>query len=208
MRTNAAALICDNHHPMCNANHPPVTPPRATWRFVYAHPAHWLGLGFGSGLAPKAPGTAGTLCGWALFVAAQYLLPAHWLTGTAGAALVGASIALGWWACTVSARNLNLPDPGCIVWDEIAAFWLVLWLLAPAAPLQPFSPSHWGWQVAAFALFRYFDAAKPQPVRWADTVFKGAGWRGGWGIMFDDLVAAACTLLVLAALRFGAALLG
>lgn len=63
-------------------------------------------------------------------------------------------------------------------------------------------------EVAAFALFRYFDAAKPQPVRWADTVFKGAGWRGGWGIMFDDLVAAACTLLVLAALRFGAALLG
>ena len=192
---------------MPSPNPTPATPPRATWGFVYAHPAHWLGLGFGSGLAPKAPGTAGTLCGWVLFATAQYLLPAHALAGATGGVLVGASIALGWWACTVSARNLHLPDPGCIVWDEIAAFWLVLLLLATQTP-QPFSPAHWYWQIAAFALFRYFDAAKPQPVRWADTVFKGAGWRGGWGIMFDDLVAAACTVLALAALRLGAALLG
>ncbi len=186
---------------MRSANDTHTTPPRANWGFVYAHPAHWLGLGFGSGLAPKAPGTAGTLCGWVLFVAAQYLLPANWLSGVAGGALVGASIALGWWVCTVSARNLNLPDPGCIVWDEIAAFWLVLWLLTPDAE-QLFGLAHWGWQIAAFVLFRYFDAVKPQPVRWADTVFKGKGWRGGWGIMFDDLVAAACTLLVLALVRF------
>ena len=67
----------------------------------------------------------------------------------------------------------------------------ILWLLLPASPL---------WQVLAFALFRFFDAAKPGPVRWADQVFKGAGWRGAFGIMFDDLVAALCTLLVLALL--------
>jgi phosphatidylglycerophosphatase A len=58
----------------------------------------------------------------------------------------------------------------------------------------------WG-QFIAFALFRFFDAAKPQPVKWADRCFKGFGWRGGWGIMFDDLVAAFCTLLVIALWR-------
>ena len=49
-------------------------------------------------------------------------------------------------------------------------------------------------------LFRFFDAAKPQPVRWADQTFKGWGWRGGWGIMFDDLVAALCSAIVLSGL--------
>jgi phosphatidylglycerophosphatase A len=82
-------------------------------------------------------------------------------------------------------------DPGFIVWDEVLAFWLILWLLMPAA---------WWTQALAFALFRYFDAAKPGPVRWADQAFKGTGWRGGFGIMIDDLVAAGCTLLVLALL--------
>jgi phosphatidylglycerophosphatase A len=69
---------------------------------------------------------------------------------------------------------------------------LVLWLVMPTG--------FWG-QFIAFALFRFFDAAKPQPVKWADRCFKGFGWRGGWGIMFDDLVAAFCTLLVIALWR-------
>jgi len=69
----------------------------------------------------------------------------------------------------------------------------VLWLAMPMGLLG---------QAVAFGLFRYFDAAKPGPVRWADQVFKGSGWRGGWGIMFDDLVAAFCTLLVMALWRF------
>lgn len=159
---------------------------------MWRHPAHLLGLGLGTGLAPVAPGTAGTACGWALFVLLQLALPV-WAQGAA----VAAAIAAGWWVCTVTARHLQQPDPGCIVWDEIAAIWLVLWLLAPADGARVFSWPHLGWQLAAFALFRYFDAAKPGPVRWADKVFKGHGWRGGWGIMFDDLVAAFCTLLVL-----------
>ena len=92
-----------------------------------------------------------------------------------------------------TARRTGVADPGFIVIDEIVAFWLVLWLAMPM--------SGWG-QLAAFALFRYFDAAKPGPVAWADRVFKGWGWRGGWGIMFDDLVAAGCTLLVMALWRF------
>jgi phosphatidylglycerophosphatase A len=78
------------------------------------------------------------------------------------------------------------------VWDEVVAFWLILWLLMPAGFVT---------QVLAFALFRFFDAVKPGPVGWADRVFKGGGWRGGWGILFDDLVAAFCTLLVFALWR-------
>ena len=85
-----------------------------------------------------------------------------------------------------------MSDPGNIVWDEIVAFWLVLWLLLPAG----FWAQFW-----AFVLFRFFDAAKPGPVGWADKSFKGFGWRGGFGIMFDDLVAAFCTLLVIALWR-------
>ena len=104
-------------------------------------------------------------------------------------ALLVSGFFLGWWACTRCAQDLGLADPGCIVWDEILAFWLILVLLMPA--------SFW-MQLWAFARFRFFDAAKPQPVRWADRAFKGRGWRGGFGIIFDDLIAALCTLLVLA----------
>jgi phosphatidylglycerophosphatase A len=106
--------------------------------------------------------------------------------------LIGLSLPLGWWASTVTARNLGVSDPGNIVWDEIVAFWLVLWLLLPAG----FWAQFW-----AFVLFRFFDAAKPGPVGWADRLFKGFGWRAGFGIMFDDLVAAFCTLLVIALWR-------
>ena len=173
------------------------TPPGAIqFTFLWHHPAHFIGLGLGSGLAPKAPGTFGTLCGWLLFLPIQIMLPV-WAQGV----VILVSIAVGWWACTVTSQHLTSPDPGCIVWDEIAAFWLVLWLLSPQES-ERFQWPHWGWQIVAFALFRFFDAVKPGPVAWADQVFKGTGWRGGWGIMFDDLVAAACTLLVLALVRF------
>jgi len=151
------------------------------------HPAHVVALGFGSGLAPVAPGTAGTLWAWlAYLVLLQGLAPLH--TGL----VVAASLLLGWWACTVTANRLRLLDPGEIVWDEVAAFWLVLWLVMPTG--------FWG-QCAAFALFRFFDAVKPGPVGWADQRFHGFGWRGGLGIMLDDVVAACCTLLVMALWR-------
>jgi phosphatidylglycerophosphatase A len=85
-------------------------------------------------------------------------------------------------------------DPSAVVWDEVVGFWIVLWVLAPAS---------WLAQGAAFVLFRYLDAVKPGPVGWADRLFKprpGApvGWRQGFGILFDDLVAAGGTLLVIA----------
>jgi phosphatidylglycerophosphatase A len=173
-----------------------LAPVRPSFHFMMAHPAHVMALGFGSGLSPVAPGTVGTLWAWLTFVVLQ---PS--MTDLRWALLIGASIPLGWWACTITARNMRVMDPGSIVWDEIAAFWLVLWLVTPAG---------WLGQLLAFGLFRYFDAAKPGPVGWADALFHQvdpatdpAAWsKAGFGIMLDDFVAAACALLVIAAWRF------
>ncbi len=158
--------------------------PRLSPRFVFSHPAHAIALGFGSGLSPVAPGTAGTLWAWVSFLVMQL-----WLTPAQIGGVIALSIAVGWWACTVTAQRLDRADPGNIVWDEVVAFWIVLWLIAPAGLWL---------QVAAFGLFRFFDAVKPGPVGWADRLFHGLGWRGGFGILFDDLMAACCTLLVIA----------
>jgi phosphatidylglycerophosphatase A len=153
------------------------------------HPARWIALGFGSGLVPKAPGTAGTLWAWLAF-----LLLGQWLNTSQWALVIAASLLVGLWACTATARDLGVADPGAVVWDEVVAFWIVLWLIMPAP---------WWAQALAFGLFRLFDAAKPGPVGWADRLYKlrrgeAIGWRQGWGILFDDLVAAGCTLLCLA----------
>ena len=159
---------------------------RPSFRFMLGHPARWVALGFGAGLAPKAPGTVGTLWAWAAFLAVErFFGPQAW-----GWAIVGGTV-LGVWACTRCAQHMGTADPGAIVWDEVLAFWLVLWVAGPASLPQ---------QVVLFALFRFFDAAKPGPVAWADGLFKGRkgepiGWRQGLGILFDDFVAAACTLL-------------
>jgi phosphatidylglycerophosphatase A len=166
-----------------------VSSARISGRFLLSHPAHWVALGFGSGLAPRAPGTVGTLWAWVAFLVLD-----QWLDSSGWALALALALAIGWWACTRTAQHLGIADPGAIVWDEVLAFWLVLWLLMPAGL--------WA-QLAAFALFRYFDAAKPGPVGWADRLFKqGAGqpigWRQGFGILFDDLVAAGCTLLFIA----------
>jgi phosphatidylglycerophosphatase A len=169
---------------------------RPSVRFLLSHPAHWLALGFGSGLSRVAPGTAGTLWAWVAF-----LMLSRWLDDGAWAVLIGLSLPLGWWACSVTARNMRVLDPGSIVWDEIAAFWLVLWLVMPADLAA---------QALAFALFRFFDAVKPGPVGWADALFhtvdpqtdRHAWTKAGFGIMLDDLVAAGCTLLVIAVWKF------
>lgn len=166
---------------------------RPTARFCFSHPAHAIALGFGSGLSPIAPGTAGTLWAWVAF---GLLYPL--LSDVAWAALIGVGLVLGWWAATVTAQHLGVADPSCVVWDEIIAFWLILWLVMPTG--------FWG-QLVAFGLFRFFDAAKPGPVGWADAAFKGErggaiGARQGFGILFDDVVAALCTLFVIALWRF------
>ena len=177
------------------ALHPPLagTGRRPGWRFLVAHPAHLFALGFGSGLSPWAPGTIGTLWAWLVYVLAAPLLG----EGVRGAVIAAAAL-LGWWACTVTARHLDQADPSAIVWDEVIAFWLILWLVTPATFVA---------QAVAFVLFRIFDAAKPGPVAWADQRFKrrrGApiGWAQGFGILFDDVVAALCTLVVIAVWRF------
>lgn len=167
-------------------------PRRADWRFLFEHPAHAIALGLGSGLSPKAAGTAGTLFGWALFVLLQ-----PWLNDGWWALLLVVAFGVGWWACTRCAQALRQSDPGAIVWDEMLGIWLVLWLVMPA---------DWLGQLAAFALFRLFDVAKPGPVAWADRLFKARdgeaiGARQGLGILLDDLVAALCTLLVIALWR-------
>ena len=165
---------------------PAITPPIAVLnaKFLLSHPAHFIALGLGSGLSPKAPGTVGTLWAWL-----AWLIMQTWLSPLAGGVVIMLATLLGWWAAQVTTRHLGIADPGAIVWDEIVAFWLVLWLLMPAS---------FTLQVTAFVLFRFFDAVKPPPVGWADQVFKGFGWLGAWGIYFDDFVAAFCTLLVMA----------
>ena len=178
------------------ANDPRLPGPVApTTHFMMAHPAHVMALGFGSGLSPIAPGTMGTLWAWLIFVLLE-----NRLTEVQWGGLIAVSIVAGWWVCTQTARRMRVLDPSSIVWDEIAAFWLVLWLVSPTG--------FWG-QLAAFALFRFFDAVKPGPVAWADQLYHGVdpvtdrfAWaKAGWGIMLDDLVAAACTLLVIALWR-------
>ncbi len=167
-------------------------PRRASWGLMLRSPLHVLALGAGSGLSPVAPGTVGTAAAWGVFL----LLQPH-LDDLQWAALLLAGLGVGWWACTRTAQAMRSADPGAIVWDEWLAMWLVLWVIAPAG---------WGLQLAAFALFRLLDAAKPGPVGWADRLFKARegqapGWRQGFGILFDDLVAALCTLILLALWR-------
>lgn len=163
-------------------------PRRATWRFMGLHPLRLIALGFGSGLSPVAPGTAGTLAGWALFRSIDWFAAP---SQAAWAAIIVVGFFVGWWACTHTARAMAVSDPSAVVWDEIIAFWIIL-AVAPAG---------WPGQLILFGLFRLFDAVKRGPVGWADSLFKpgpGAlpGWPQGFGIIFDDLVAAACTLVV------------
>ena len=118
---------------------PPLRQPRPplarpTLAFMASHPAHAIALGFGSGLARFAPGTVGTLWGWAAFVVLQ-----PWLSDTGWAVLIAANLLLGWWACTVTARHMGQPDSSHMVWDEVVAIWLVL-LARTTSALVLFAP--------------------------------------------------------------------
>jgi phosphatidylglycerophosphatase A len=98
----------------------------------------------------------------------------------------------GCWAAERVAKQLGVPDHVGLVWDEFVAFWLVLWLVPQSLPAQ----------ALAFVLFRFFDVVKPPPIRQVDARFKG-----GIGVMLDDLLAAGYTLLVMAiVVRFGVTL--
>lgn len=146
--------------------------------FLFSHPAHFIALGYGSGLAPKAPGTFGSLVALPLF----WLLmqanssPVFLLTITISAFL------LGIWACGLTGKHLGVADHGGMVWDEIVAMWLIL----------IFTPASITWWLVAFSLFRFFDILKPWPIRWFDQRFKS-----GLGVMFDDILAALYAVLVM-----------
>lgn len=151
---------------------------RPSWRFVLSRPAHFVAFGFGAGLVPFAPGTLGTLLAFPIyFLVAPRLAPSEYLM------VLGVLFVLGAWACEVTGQALGAADHGGMVWDEVVAFLLVLFVV----------PETVSWQAAAFLLFRAFDILKPPPIRYYESTF-----RSGLGVMLDDIVAAFYTLVVLA----------
>lgn len=169
------------------------TKPSILW--VFSSPTRILAFGFGSGLAPIAPGTVGTLWAWAIFLIAQ-----HYLNAITILWLITVGILLGCWICGKVSEELGKKDFGGIVWDEMLAFWLVLVLIMPTSIAL---------QILAFALFRFFDAIKPSLIGKIDRHFKKLEdiehptpsstkeilWRG-FGIIADDLAAAVITVLI------------
>jgi phosphatidylglycerophosphatase A len=152
--------------------------PRPTAAFLFQHPAHFIALGFGSGLSPVAPGTFGTVVAIPLALLLRaYGNDATYLAATA------VLFAIGVWASQVTGQALGVPDHGGIVIDEVVAFLLVLFFTG-TTPLRI---------AIAFALFRFFDIVKPPPIRQLD-----ASLKNGFGVMADDLLAALYALLVFA----------
>ncbi len=144
--------------------------PGSVWR----NPIHFAAFGFGSGAAPVAPGTFGTLAAVALYL----LLPT--MSVLVYCVFLLLTFALGVWLCERTARDIGVHDHGGIVWDEFVGYWLTM-LLAPPG---------WLWIVLGFVLFRFFDIVKPWPIRWLD-----ANVEGGFGIMIDDVLAAIMALV-------------
>ena len=135
---------------------------------ILKNPVHLLSVGFGSGLATKAPGTFGTLAALPIWFLLQYLSPANYII----ALLI--AFAAGVYFCGETAKALGVHDHGGIVWDEFVGLWIALFLV----PLNVF------WVALGFALFRLFDIWKPWPISVLD-----AKVHGGLGIMIDDVLA-------------------
>lgn len=144
--------------------------------FRLSDPVQFLALGFGSGLAKKAPGTFGTLVAIPLFLLMSYLPLAVYLAITAVLFVAGIAI------CGVAARSAGVHDHPAIVWDEIVGYLITM----IAVPI--------GWQsvLLGFLLFRFFDILKPWPIGLLDRYV-----AGGLGIMIDDVVAGLFALGVL-----------
>ncbi|MEH6625673.1 MAG: phosphatidylglycerophosphatase A [Motiliproteus sp.] len=142
----------------------PAVLPSPDWK----NPIHLLAFGFGSGAAPKAPGTWGTAAALIpyLFLAELPLLPYL--------AVIAVSFIAGIYICGRTAEDLGVHDHGGIVWDEFVGLWITLIAV----------PGHWSWILAGFVLFRFFDIIKPWPISWADKQVSG-----GLGIMLDDVIA-------------------
>lgn len=139
--------------------------------------AHTIATGFGTGLAPKAPGTVGTLVGIPV-----YLLMAD-MTLTNYILLLVILFIVGVWASEVRGRALNESDHGSIVWDEVVGY-VITMLAAPS--------TDWMWVLTGFVLFRIFDILKPWPISWFDKRIKS-----GFGTMLDDVLAGVFAALVM-----------
>ena len=138
-------------------------------KFLLSNSSHFLALGFGAGLARAAPGSFGTLVGLPLFYALMATPElVHYST-------IAVLFFVGIPTCAKTGKALGVSDHGSIVWDEIVAMMLVL----------EFTPHSAKWWLIAFTLFRIFDIWKPFPIRQCDAQLKG-----GFGVMFDDLLAA------------------
>ena len=154
---------------------------------VLTSPVHFLAFGFGSGLAPFAPGTFGTLMAVPLYLVMSKLPLAGYLLVTLVVCVVGV------WICGRSSEKLGVHDHSGIVWDEFAGYFITM-ILAPPT---------WLWVVIGFALFRLFDIWKPWPISFLDKKV-----HGGLGIMIDDVVAGIFAMICLQALSYGVALAG
>lgn len=139
-------------------------------------PRHLLALGFGSGLAPVAPGTFGTLAAVPVYWAMSGLsLPLYLL-------LTLLALLMGIYLCGFTSRALGVHDHSGIVWDEVVGYLITMIAL----------PVSWQWMLAGFVLFRFFDIVKPWPIRWVDKRL-----HGGFGIMLDDVLAGIFALIAL-----------
>jgi phosphatidylglycerophosphatase A len=147
----------------------------------WANPVHLLAFGFGSGAAPKAPGTFGTLAAVLLYWPLSTLTTEHYLWMLILTSLVGIFL------CGKTAKDLNVHDHGGIVWDEFVGFWITMFM----------APAGLTWVVIGFVLFRFFDIIKPWPISWIDKKVSG-----GLGIMLDDIVAGVMAALVLQGLAW------
>lgn len=145
---------------------------------LLSNPNHFFAFGFGSGLAPKAPGTFGTLAA----------VPLYWLLQDLAWPIYGTwlivTFALGVYWCDRSSKQLGVHDHGGIVWDEFVGYWITMFL----------APTGWVWMLLGFVLFRFFDIIKPWPIGWLDRKVDG-----GLGIMIDDVLAGVYAFAVLQA---------
>lgn len=140
------------------------------------NPIHFLALGFGSGLAPIMPGTIGTLVAVPLYMLMHYLPLKYYLI------VVAIMLVVGFWITDKTANDLQIKDPGCVVWDEIVGYLITMILV----------PFNWQMMALGFIFFRIFDIWKPWPISWVND-----NMRSGIGIMLDDVVAAVYAIILL-----------
>jgi phosphatidylglycerophosphatase A len=141
---------------------------QVTFKALLKRPLCFLAYGLGSGLAPKAPGTFGTLAAVPIYLLLTQLSQPLYF------ALVIISFIAGIWFCQAAVDWLNQEDPSAVVWDEFVGYWVTML----------FAPDGWQWVVIGFLLFRFFDILKPWPINLADKKL-----HGGLGIMLDDVIA-------------------